>query len=47
MAFLMGCSEVPYGVCEYDIVGGIRGKPVEVVKGRRSPACPSPPMPRS
>ena len=31
--FLMASSEVPYGVCEYDVVGGIRGKPVDVVKG--------------
>ncbi len=34
MTFLMGCSEVPYGVSEFDIVGGIRGEPVEVVKGK-------------
>jgi 4-hydroxy-3-polyprenylbenzoate decarboxylase len=33
MTFLMACSEVPYGVCEYEIVGGMRGKPVEVIKG--------------
>ena len=33
MTFLMACSEVPYGVSEYEIVGGMRGKPVEVVKG--------------
>ena len=32
MSFLMASSEVPYGVCEYDVVGGIRGAPVEVVK---------------
>ena len=32
MTFLMACSEVPYGVCEYEVVGGMRGKPVEVVK---------------
>jgi UbiD family decarboxylase len=32
MTFLMACSEVPYGVSEYEIVGGMRGKPVEVVK---------------
>src|SRR5712691_2462335 len=25
MTFLMACSEVPYGVCEYEIVGGVRG----------------------
>ena len=29
----MGCTEVPYGVCEYDMVGGMRGSPVDVVKG--------------
>ena len=30
----MGCNEVPYGICEYDVVGGMRGAPVDVVKGR-------------
>jgi len=34
LTFLMGCSEVPYGISEYDIVGGFRGKPVEVVRGK-------------
>ena len=33
MTFLMACSEVPYGVSEYEIVGGMRGKPVDVIKG--------------
>ena len=33
MSFLMGCSELPYGVSEFDIVGGIRGAPVEVIEG--------------
>src|SRR5215831_8245819 len=33
MTFLMASSEVPYGVSEYEIVGGVRGKPVEVVNG--------------
>ena len=33
MTFLMASSEVPYGVCEYEIVGGMRGSPVEVIKG--------------
>jgi 4-hydroxy-3-polyprenylbenzoate decarboxylase len=32
MSFLMGSSEIPYGVCEYDVIGGIRGSAVEVVK---------------
>ncbi len=34
LTFLMACSEVPYGVCEYDMVGAVRGKPVKVVRGR-------------
>jgi UbiD family decarboxylase len=33
MTFLMACSEVPFGVSEYEIVGGMRGKPVDVIKG--------------
>ena len=33
MTFLMASSEVPYGVSEYEVVGGIRGTPVEVVNG--------------
>jgi len=34
LSFLFGCSEVPYGVSELDIIGGIRGEPVDVIKGR-------------
>jgi 4-hydroxy-3-polyprenylbenzoate decarboxylase len=33
LTFLMACSEVPYGICEYDVVGGMRGRPMEVVEG--------------
>ena len=33
MTFLMACSEVPYGVSEYEIVGGMRGTPIEVIEG--------------
>src|SRR5215468_10229415 len=33
MTFLMASSEVPYGVCEYDVIGGMRGRPVEVIAG--------------
>jgi len=33
LTFLMACSEVPYGVSEYELVGGIRGAPVEVIEG--------------
>jgi UbiD family decarboxylase len=32
MMYLMAGIEIPYGVCEYDVVGGIRGKPFELVK---------------
>jgi 4-hydroxy-3-polyprenylbenzoate decarboxylase len=33
MSFLMGCSEVPYGVSELEVIGGMRGSAVEVIKG--------------
>ncbi|MCC6887337.1 MAG: UbiD family decarboxylase [Hyphomicrobiales bacterium] len=33
LTFLMACSDIPYGVCEYEIVGGMRGAPVEVING--------------
>ncbi len=32
MSFLMGSSEIPYGICEYEVIGGIRGKAMELVK---------------
>ena len=28
----IACTPVPPGVCEYDIMGGLRGEPVELVK---------------
>ena len=34
MAFFYGGIEAPYGVFELDIVGGLRGRPVKMVKGR-------------
>jgi len=34
LSFLMACSETPYGISEYDLVGGIRGEAVKVVKGK-------------
>jgi UbiD family decarboxylase len=34
LTFLMASSETPYGVCEYDVVGGLRGRPVKVVRGK-------------
>ena len=33
VTFYAACTEAPYGVCEYDIVGGMRNRPVEVVLG--------------
>ncbi|MDF1590936.1 MAG: UbiD family decarboxylase [Desulfobacterales bacterium] len=32
--YLMACNEIPYGLCEYDLAGGFRGKPYPVIKGR-------------
>jgi UbiD family decarboxylase len=32
--FFMAGTEHPYGLCEYDVVGGMRRKPVEVVRGK-------------
>ncbi len=34
MTFLTACTEMPPGVCEYDIVGAMRGEPLKVVRGR-------------
>lgn len=33
LMFFMGGSELPDGMCEYDVVGGLRGRPVRVVTG--------------
>jgi 4-hydroxy-3-polyprenylbenzoate decarboxylase len=33
LTFLMGCSEIPYGVCEYEMAGAYRGWPMKVVEG--------------
>jgi UbiD family decarboxylase len=33
LMFMASCTEVPYGVSEYAWVGGVRGEPVEVIKG--------------
>ncbi|HXG53644.1 MAG TPA: UbiD family decarboxylase [candidate division Zixibacteria bacterium] len=32
--FFMAGTEHPYGVCEFDIAGGMRGRPVKLVRGR-------------
>ncbi|HEY5607299.1 MAG TPA: UbiD family decarboxylase [Alphaproteobacteria bacterium] len=34
LAFFYGGTEAPYGVFELDIVGGLRGKPVKMVRGK-------------
>jgi UbiD family decarboxylase len=33
LLFLASCTEIPYGVSEYAWVGGIRGEPVQVIRG--------------
>ncbi|MCC6777294.1 MAG: UbiD family decarboxylase [Hyphomicrobiales bacterium] len=34
LTFFLGGTDVPEGVSEYDLIGGLRGKPVEVVRGK-------------
>jgi 4-hydroxy-3-polyprenylbenzoate decarboxylase len=34
LLLIAGCMELPYGMCEYDWVGGLRGAPYPVIKGR-------------
>ncbi len=36
MTFLMGSSEVPKGMCEFDVVGGLRREAVKVIKGKHT-----------
>lgn len=36
MTFLMGSSEVPPEVCEFDVVGGFRGTPMQMVTGKHT-----------
>jgi UbiD family decarboxylase len=36
MTFLMGCSEIPPNMCEFDLVGGFRGKPMEMITGKHT-----------
>jgi 4-hydroxy-3-polyprenylbenzoate decarboxylase len=33
LQFFASCTEIPYGLSEYDWVGGIMGEPVKVIKG--------------
>jgi len=34
LMFLMSSTEVPYGVCEYDVASAIRKRPMPIVKGQ-------------
>jgi 4-hydroxy-3-polyprenylbenzoate decarboxylase len=34
LAFHLASTAVPSGICEYDVIGGIRGRPEEVVLGK-------------
>ncbi len=34
LLFLAGCTEHPYGLCEYEWAGGMRGEPFQVIKGQ-------------
>ena len=34
LSFLMAQSETPYGTCEFDLVGAMRGEPFKVVRGK-------------
>ncbi|MDH5750114.1 MAG: UbiD family decarboxylase, partial [Rhodospirillales bacterium] len=36
LVFLMSSTEVPYGMCEYDVAGALRGKPLDVVIGEHT-----------
>jgi 4-hydroxy-3-polyprenylbenzoate decarboxylase len=36
LTFLMSSTEVPQGVCEYDVAGALRGEPLEVVIGKHT-----------
>lgn len=34
LTFLLASTEVPYGVCEFDMVGALRGKAMKTVRGK-------------
>ncbi len=34
LLFLLACTELPYGVSEYEFAGALRGKPYPVIKGK-------------
>jgi UbiD family decarboxylase len=36
LTFLMACTEIPYGRCEFEIAGAYRGRPQKVVMGKHT-----------
>jgi len=36
LTFLLGGTEVPDGISEFDVAGGLRGKPLELVRGKQT-----------
>jgi len=34
LLYLVACTEAPYGISEFELAGGLRGKPYEVIKGK-------------
>jgi 4-hydroxy-3-polyprenylbenzoate decarboxylase len=36
LTYLVGGMEIQYGTCEYDVCGGIRGEPMEVIEGPKT-----------
>lgn len=36
LTFLMGTSDIPQETCEYDIVGGFRGKAMQLIEGKHT-----------
>ncbi len=34
LSFLMSSTEVPYGTCEFDVIGALRGEPMKVIRGQ-------------
>jgi len=36
LTYLVGGMEIPYGTGEYDVVGGIRGEPLEIIHGPKT-----------
>src|SRR5579871_1148200 len=36
LTFLLGGTEVPDGICEFDVAGGLRGEPLKLVRGKHT-----------